>query len=95
MDPGLQSHFCLPYWLPKLAGINSVELCLVDWRISTLTHITGDSNVYPDLGTTTQYHISIAFFFFFDRGYGYWHDTAILVSTLLSSGENIFSSGFK
>ena len=37
----------------------------------------------------------LLFFFFFDRGYGFWHDTAILVSTLLSSGENIFSSGFK
>ena len=40
-------------------------------------------------------NITSQLLFFFDRGYGYWHDTVILVSTLLSSGENIFSSGFK
>lgn len=90
MDPGLQNYFCLPDWLPTLAGTSSAELCLMDWRISTLIHITGDSNLHPGLGTTTQYHVSIDFFFFFfDGGYGYWHDTVILLSTLLSSGENI------
>ena len=40
-------------------------------------------------------NITSQLLFFFDRGYGSWHDTVILVSTLLSSGENIFSSGFK